>query len=68
LSPNILLSILYSNTLSLSPSITLRDQASHPHKTAAKIRVLYIPFLALLHSEWDDEAFWTEREQASPKL
>jgi hypothetical protein len=37
---NILLSALFSNTLSLCSSLDVRDQASHPYKTTGKIIVL----------------------------
>jgi hypothetical protein len=41
LGPNILLSTLFSNTLSLCSSLNVRDQVSHPYKTTGKIIVLY---------------------------
>jgi hypothetical protein len=41
LGPNILLSTLFSNTLSLCTSLSVKDQVSHPHKTTGKIIVLY---------------------------
>ena len=34
-------SILFSNTLNPSPSLNVRDQVSHLHKTTSKIIVLY---------------------------
>ena len=37
LSPNILLSNLFSNTLSLSSSVIISDQVSHPYKQQAKL-------------------------------
>jgi hypothetical protein len=37
LGPNILLSTLFSNTLSLCSSLTVRDQVSHPYKKKHKI-------------------------------
>jgi hypothetical protein len=40
--PNILLSTLFSNTLSRCSSLNVRDQVSHPHRTTDKITVLYI--------------------------
>jgi hypothetical protein len=40
--PNIFLSTLFSNTLSLCFSLNVRDQVSHPYSTTAKIIVLYI--------------------------
>jgi hypothetical protein len=42
LGPNILLSTLFSNTLSLCSSLSVRDQVSHPYKTTGRIMVLYI--------------------------
>jgi hypothetical protein len=39
---NIILSTLFSNTLSLYSSLNVRVQISHPYKTKGKIRVLYI--------------------------
>jgi hypothetical protein len=41
-SPNILLSTLFSNTLSLCSSLNVRDQVSHPYRITGKIIVLYI--------------------------
>jgi hypothetical protein len=41
--PNILLSTLFSNTLSLHSSLNVRDQVSHPYRTTDKIIVeIYI--------------------------
>jgi hypothetical protein len=48
--PNILLSTLFSNTLSLSSSLNVRDQASHPYRTTGKIIVLYILIFMFLNS------------------
>jgi hypothetical protein len=36
LGPNILLSTLFSNTLSLCPSLNVRDQVSYPYRTTDK--------------------------------
>jgi len=41
LDPNILLTTLLSNTLSLRFSLNVNDQVSHPYKTTGKIIVLY---------------------------
>ena len=41
LGPNILLSILFSNTLSLRSSLNVSDHVSHPYKTTGKIKILY---------------------------
>ena len=42
LGPNILLSTLFSNTVSLRSPRNVNDQVSHPYKTTRKIIVLYI--------------------------
>ena len=42
LGPNILLSTLFSNTLSLRFSINVSDQILHPYKTTGRIIVLYM--------------------------
>jgi hypothetical protein len=43
--PNILLRILFPNTLSLCSSLNVRDQISHPYKTPGRIAVLYIFYI-----------------------
>jgi hypothetical protein len=40
--PDILLSTLFSNTLSLCTSFNIRDRLSHSCRTTGKIMVLYI--------------------------
>jgi hypothetical protein len=40
--PNILLSTLFSNTLSLFSSLNVRGQVSYPYRTTGKIIDLYI--------------------------
>jgi len=42
LGPNILLSAMFSNTLNLCSSFSVKDQVSNSYKTAGKIMVLYI--------------------------
>jgi hypothetical protein len=42
LGPNILLSTIFSYTLSLRSSLSEKDQVSHSYKTTGKITVLYI--------------------------
>jgi hypothetical protein len=44
LGPDILLNTLFSNTLSLSSSLNVRDKVSHPYRTAGKISFLYCNF------------------------
>jgi hypothetical protein len=57
---NILLGSLFSNTLSLRPSLNVRDQVSTPYKTTGKIRVLYILNFIFLDSKLGDKRFCTE--------
>jgi hypothetical protein len=42
LGPNVLLSTLSSNSLSLCSSLNVTDQVPHPYKTTGKIRIVYI--------------------------
>jgi hypothetical protein len=51
LCPNILLSILFSNTLNLCSTISVRDQVSHPYKIKCKIMILYILIFKLFGEE-----------------
>jgi hypothetical protein len=44
LGPNILLSTLFSKTLSLCSSLSVRDQVSYPYKTTGKIITLISGF------------------------
>ena len=60
LGPNILLSTLISNILSLRSSISVRDQVSHPYKIAGRIIILYFLFM-FLESKLEDKRFFTER-------
>jgi hypothetical protein len=48
LGPNILLSTLFSNTLSLCSSINFTDQFSHPYKTTGNIMLLLILFFTFI--------------------
>ena len=43
LGPNTLLNNLFSNTLSLSSSLSVRNQVSHPYKTHALLRSQHFP-------------------------
>jgi hypothetical protein len=54
---NILLTNLSSNAHSLCPSLNVRDQVSHPHKTAVKIMVLRILIFTFLDSRQEDRSF-----------
>jgi hypothetical protein len=58
--PNVLLRTLSSNTLSLCSFLNLRDQVSHPYKTAGRIMVLYILAFTFLDRRRDDKRLWTE--------
>jgi hypothetical protein len=50
LGPNILLSTLFSNTLSLCSSLSVRDQVWHPYKMR-NLRYTERPVLQPIHSE-----------------
>jgi hypothetical protein len=60
LDPNILLSTLFSNTLSLCPSLDIRVQVSQPYKTTSRVMVLYILTFTFLDSRREDRRLWTE--------
>ena len=60
LGPYILLNTLFSNTLSLSSSLNVNDQVSHPYKTTGKTILLYILFFKFLDSKFEDRRFCTE--------
>jgi hypothetical protein len=57
---NILLSTLFSNTLSLYSSLKVKEQISHPYKTKSKIIVLCVLICTLSHSIRGDNRFWNE--------
>jgi hypothetical protein len=65
---NILLSTLFSNTLSLYSSLNFRDQVLHPYRPTGKVIVLYILIFALLDSRREETIFWTEWYQALPEF
>jgi hypothetical protein len=60
LGSNILLSTIFSNTLSLRSSLNVSNQVSHPYKTTGKIIVLYTVILIFLDSGLEDKRFCTE--------
>jgi len=55
LGPNIFLSTLFSDTLSLCSSLNVNDQVSYPYKTTGKIIVMYILILTNLDSKTEDK-------------
>jgi hypothetical protein len=58
--PNIRLSTLFSNTLSLCASLNVGDKISHPYKATDKIIVLHTLIFMFLDSKRKDKRFWTE--------
>ena len=60
LGPNILLSTLFSNTLSLRSSLNDSDQVSHPYKTIGRIIVLHVLIFKFLDSKLEDKRFCKE--------
>ena len=57
LDPNIYLSTLFSNALSLRSLLRVSDQVSHPHKTTGKFIVLYILTNSCgYHTYWQEDA------------
>jgi hypothetical protein len=58
--PNILLSTLFSNTLSLCSALNVIDQVSHPYRTTGKIVILYIHIFTFFDSRREYGRFWTE--------
>jgi hypothetical protein len=54
LGPDILLSTVFSDILSLCSSLHVRDQVSHPYKTTGSIMVLYVLNFAFLDSRRED--------------
>jgi hypothetical protein len=64
LGPNILLSTLFSNILSLCSSCSVTDQLSHPYKTTGKIIVLCTLIFVFLDSNLEHKRFCTEWYQA----
>jgi hypothetical protein len=66
LQSNILLSNLFSNTLSLCTFLNVGDQVSNPYKPTSKIIGLYIIIFVILDSGREDKRFWTKWYQALP--
>jgi hypothetical protein len=58
--PNILLSVLISNTLSICSSLNVREKVSHPIKIIGKIIISYILIFMSSDSRREVKRFWTE--------
>jgi hypothetical protein len=59
-STNILLSTLFSNTLSLYSSLNAKDQVSHAYRTKGRIIALCVLIFKLFVSRRNDRRFCTE--------
>jgi hypothetical protein len=66
--PNILLSTLFSNTLSLCSSLNVSGQVSHPYTKIGIIMVLYILIFKFLVSNLEDRRFQTKWFPAVPLI
>jgi hypothetical protein len=60
LGPNIVLSTLFSNTVSLCSSLNARYQVSHPYRATCKMILLYNLIFMFLNSRREDKWFWTD--------
>jgi hypothetical protein len=56
---NILLSTLFSNTLDLCSSFSVKGQISHPYKTEGVVLILYILILKFLGRRPEDKRLRT---------
>jgi hypothetical protein len=68
ISPNILLSTLFSNYLSLCFFLNVRDQVSHPYRTTGKIIVLYILIFTFSDSRREEKGFELIGSKHCPNL
>jgi hypothetical protein len=68
LGPNILLSTLFSNTISLCSSLNVRVQVLHPYRTTGKIIVLYILIFIFLDSSREDRNVELNSSKHYPNL
>ena len=66
--PKILLSTLFTKTLSLRSSLNVSYQVSHPYKTTGTIIVLYILSFTFMSSKLEDKRFCAEWQQAFPEF
>jgi hypothetical protein len=51
---------LFSSTLSLCSSLTVRDHVSHPYRTTGKSIVFYILTFTFFDSRLENKRFWTK--------
>ena len=65
LGPNIFLSTLFSNILSLRSSLNVSNQVSHPYRTTDKITVLYIFIFTFLDNKCNTKDSATNDSQHS---
>jgi hypothetical protein len=68
LGPNILVIMLFRNTLSLFCSLNFRDKVLHPYRITEKIMLSYILIFMHTYVRWNDGRFWTEWSQALPRV
>jgi len=62
LDPSSFLTTLFSNSISLCSSLSLRDQVSHPYKTGS-VMVLHIVIFMFLNSQLEDKRFCAQWQQ-----
>jgi len=68
LDPNIFFSTLFSNTLILCISLSVKDQVPHPYKWTGKIMDLYILIFKFLERSRKDKRVGTDEQQAIPEI
>jgi hypothetical protein len=66
--PNIFVSTLFSNTLSLHSFLNIRDQVYCSYKTTGKIILMYILIFSFLYSKQKDKRFQIKHSQALSKF
>jgi hypothetical protein len=57
---NILIGTGFSNTLSVCPSLNIRDKVSHSYRITGKTIIRYALTVMFLDSRWEEQKFWTE--------